>query len=93
MSFRLFFIFFLIVGQSRLREIFLKTENHIGGRYLAEMTREVSIVTHAYLIFSPLFAVDSGGTFMLLYYIMLYNMTLYCFISNYIDIDINISHR
>jgi hypothetical protein len=24
-----------------LREIFLKTENHIGGRYLAEITREV----------------------------------------------------
>ena len=36
-----FFIFF--VGQSRLREIFLKTENYIGGRYLAEMTREVKI--------------------------------------------------
>jgi AMP deaminase len=31
------------IGQSRLREIFLKTENHIQGRYLAEMTREVSI--------------------------------------------------
>lgn len=29
-------------GQSRLREIFLKTDNFIGGRYLAEMTKEVS---------------------------------------------------
>lgn len=28
-------------GQSRLREIFLKTDNSIGGRYLAEITREV----------------------------------------------------
>lgn len=28
-------------GQSRLREIFLKTDNHIGGRYLAEITKEV----------------------------------------------------
>lgn len=28
-------------GQSRLREIFLKTDNHIQGRYLAEMTQEV----------------------------------------------------
>ncbi|KAL9110069.1 MAG: hypothetical protein Q9227_005408 [Pyrenula ochraceoflavens] len=29
------------VGQSRLREIFLKTDNYIKGRYLAEVTREV----------------------------------------------------
>lgn len=28
-------------GQSRLREIFLKTDNVIGGRYLAEITKEV----------------------------------------------------
>jgi len=28
-------------GQSRLREIFLKTDNLIAGRYLAEITREV----------------------------------------------------
>lgn len=28
-------------GQSRLREIFLKTENVIGGRYLAEITQEL----------------------------------------------------
>jgi AMP deaminase len=29
------------VGQSRLREIFLKTDNYVNGRYLAEVTREV----------------------------------------------------
>jgi AMP deaminase len=29
------------IGQSRLREIFLKTNNDIGGRFLAEITREV----------------------------------------------------
>ncbi|KAF2172476.1 hypothetical protein M409DRAFT_63149 [Zasmidium cellare ATCC 36951] len=29
------------VGESRLRTIFLKTDNHIKGRYLAEITREV----------------------------------------------------
>ncbi|KAK4507866.1 hypothetical protein PRZ48_001601 [Zasmidium cellare] len=29
------------VGESRLRTIFLKTDNHIQGRYLAEITREV----------------------------------------------------
>ncbi|KAL8952069.1 MAG: hypothetical protein Q9222_001980 [Ikaeria aurantiellina] len=29
------------VGSSRLREIFLKTDNYIKGRYLAELTREV----------------------------------------------------
>ena len=28
-------------GQSRLREIFLKTDNHVKGRYLAELTKEV----------------------------------------------------
>ena len=28
-------------GQSRLREVFLKTDNYLGGRYLAEITREV----------------------------------------------------
>lgn len=31
------------LGQSRLREIFLKTDNVIGGRYLAEITKEVDI--------------------------------------------------
>lgn len=29
------------IGQSRLREIFLKTDNYIKGRYLAEITRQV----------------------------------------------------
>jgi AMP deaminase len=29
------------VGESRLREIFLKTDNYIQGRYLAELTKEV----------------------------------------------------
>ncbi|KAK9453709.1 hypothetical protein V1511DRAFT_66679 [Dipodascopsis uninucleata] len=29
------------IGESRLREIFLKTDNYIEGRYLAELTREV----------------------------------------------------
>ncbi|GMM52043.1 AMP deaminase [Starmerella bacillaris] len=29
------------IGESRLREIFLKTDNFIQGRYLAEITREV----------------------------------------------------
>lgn len=28
-------------GQSRLREIFMKTDNYIGGKYLAELTHEV----------------------------------------------------
>ncbi|KAF5386980.1 hypothetical protein D9615_002104 [Tricholomella constricta] len=29
------------IGESRLREIFLKTDNFIQGRYLAKLTREV----------------------------------------------------
>lgn len=29
------------VGESRLREIFLKTDNHIKGRYFAEITKEL----------------------------------------------------
>lgn len=29
------------IGESRLREIFLKTDNHIQGRYLAELTKEL----------------------------------------------------
>jgi AMP deaminase len=28
-------------GQSRLREIFLKTDNYVRGRYLAELTKEL----------------------------------------------------
>ncbi|KAF8158002.1 hypothetical protein B0H34DRAFT_657112 [Crassisporium funariophilum] len=31
------------IGESRLREIFLKTDNYIRGRYLAELTRELMI--------------------------------------------------
>ncbi|KII90921.1 hypothetical protein PLICRDRAFT_697351 [Plicaturopsis crispa FD-325 SS-3] len=31
------------IGESRLREIFLKTDNFIGGRYLAEVTKEVMV--------------------------------------------------
>jgi len=27
------------IGESRLREIFLKTDNYIRGRYLAELTK------------------------------------------------------
>ena len=29
------------IGESRLREIFLKTDNMIRGRYLAELTKEL----------------------------------------------------
>lgn len=29
------------IGESRLREIFLKTDNYVGGKYLAEITKEV----------------------------------------------------
>ena len=31
----------MMPGQSRLREIFLKSDNYIEGRYLAEITKEV----------------------------------------------------
>ena len=31
------------LGESRLREIFLKTDNYLQGRYLAEITREVRV--------------------------------------------------
>lgn len=31
------------IGESRLREIFLKTDNYIKGRYLAELTKELMI--------------------------------------------------
>ena len=31
------------IGESRLREIFLKTDNYIQGRYLAELTKGTSI--------------------------------------------------
>lgn len=32
------------IGESRLREIFLKTDNYIQGRYLAELTKGVNIL-------------------------------------------------
>lgn len=32
------------IGESRLRTIFLKTDNFIGGRYLAELTRGLYIL-------------------------------------------------
>lgn len=35
------------VGESRLREIFLKTDNLIGGAYLAELTRQVIVELEA----------------------------------------------
>ena len=31
------------IGESRLRTIFLKTDNFIGGRYLAELSRGMSL--------------------------------------------------
>jgi hypothetical protein len=34
---------FRSVGEGLLREIFLKTDNALSGRYLAEITKEVSI--------------------------------------------------
>lgn len=34
-------VFFLPLGDSKLREIFLKTDNHINGRYFAELMKEV----------------------------------------------------
>ena len=40
------------IGESRLREIFLKTDNFIKGRYLAELTKGLSSPT-------PIFASDS----------------------------------
>lgn len=33
------------IGESRLREIFLKTDNYIHGRYLAEITKGMSLST------------------------------------------------
>lgn len=35
------------IGESRLREIFLKTDNFIEGRYLAELTRGMFIASFA----------------------------------------------
>ena len=33
------------IGESRLREIFLKTDNYIQGRYLAELTKGITLLT------------------------------------------------
>lgn len=35
------------IGESRLREIFLKTDNYINGRYLAELTKGPSTCFHS----------------------------------------------
>ena len=32
------------IGESRLREIFLKTDNYIQGKYLAELTKGCALV-------------------------------------------------
>lgn len=32
------------IGESRLREIFLKTDNYIKGRYLAELTKGSRVI-------------------------------------------------
>ena len=32
-----------LTGQSVLREIFLKTDNYLEGKYLAELTKEVPV--------------------------------------------------
>ena len=36
------------IGESRLREIFLKTDNYIQGRYLAELTKGKSLSSLSY---------------------------------------------
>lgn len=39
------------IGESRLREIFLKTDNYINGRFLAELTKgELRLVAIAYIV-------------------------------------------
>ena len=43
------------IGESRLREIFLKTDNHIEGKYLAELTKGISSV----LFGSPYYDIDN----------------------------------
>lgn len=40
------------IGESRLREIFLKTNNYIKGRYLAELTKgEIRLLIILYILF------------------------------------------
>jgi AMP deaminase len=36
------------IGESRLREIFLKTDNYIKGRYLAELTKGLSLFLYPF---------------------------------------------
>ena len=38
------------IGESRLREIFLKTDNYIQGRYLAELTKGMSMASRRIII-------------------------------------------
>ncbi|CAJ0566940.1 unnamed protein product, partial [Mesorhabditis spiculigera] len=45
------------VGESRLREIFIKTDNHVGGKYFAERSR--TLVELLDNIFLPLFEVTN----------------------------------
>ncbi len=37
-------------GSSRLREIFLKTDNFLGGRYLAELTKGELVMAGASVV-------------------------------------------
>jgi AMP deaminase len=48
------------VGQSRLRDIFLKTDNFVKGRYLAEITKEVitDLESSKYQMVSVVYAVS-----------------------------------
>ena len=36
------------MGESRLREIFLKTDNFIQGKFLAEMTKGLNLALHTF---------------------------------------------
>ena len=46
------------IGESRLREIFLKTDNLIQGRYLAELTKGSSSASPTVVSDSPDIAVQ-----------------------------------
>jgi len=49
------------IGESRLREIFLKTDNFIQGRYLAELTKGVSgIMNVAVILYTWQFRAHDG---------------------------------
>jgi AMP deaminase len=41
------------IGESRLREIFLKTDNYIQGRYLAELTTGM-LLLHGYMAYNKI---------------------------------------